>query len=264
MFAQDKEIIVAVITITCLLIVLVGIIVAAVVQYQSRARKHLQEVSNLKILYQEEAIKAQIEKEEQILTRISQEIHDNIGQILSLAKLNLNTLNLDNCDPEIRSKALATKDLVGKAINDLRQLSKSLNSIHLSQNSLSHSLKLEADIINKIGLFNLKFETKGEEKTFEPQKQLIIFRIAQEALNNIIKHSHAHNISVCLEYDDKFLNFTIEDDGVGFNVSDDALRNQKGTGVGNMVHRGQLIGAKIEIDSVKGRGTIIQLTMPLE
>ena len=264
MFAQDKEIVVAVITITCLLIVLVGIIVAAVVQYQSRARKHLQEVSNLKILYQEEAIKAQIEKEEQILTRISQEIHDNIGQILSLAKLNLNTLNLDNCDPEIRSKALSTKDLVGKAINDLRQLSKSLNSIHLSQNSLSQSLKLEADIINKIGLFNLKFETNGDEAVFEPQKQLIIFRIAQEALNNIIKHAHAHNISVCLDYNGKFLKFTIEDDGVGFNVSDAALENQKGTGVGNMVHRARLIGANIEINSVKGRGTIVQLIVPIE
>jgi signal transduction histidine kinase len=67
-----------------------------------------------------------------------------------------------------------------------------------------------------------------------------------------------------LEYEDKFLNFTIEDDGVGFNISDDTLSKQKGTGVGNMVHRARLIGAKMEIDSVKGRGTIIQLTVPID
>lgn len=246
------------------MVVLVGIIVAAIIKYQVRARKHLQEVSNLKLIYQEEAIKAQIEKEEQVLTRISQEIHDNIGQILSLVKLNLNTLDLETCDHDVKKKAMVTKDLVGKAIHDLRQLSKSLNSIHLTQGNLAESLKLEAEIINKTGIYNLTFSTKGLENPFESRKQLIIFRIAQEALNNIIKHSHARNISMNLNYENEFLNFTIEDDGDGFNISENELKLQKGTGLGNMYHRANVIGAGLKIDSVKGRGTLLQLTIPYD
>ena len=133
MFAKNQEIIVAIVTSTSVMVFLVGVIVAAIVRYQSRSRSHNLEVSNLKIKYQEEMIKAQFEKEEQTLTRISQEIHDNIGQILSLVKLNLNTLDLETTTDTIREKVGITKELVSKAIQDLRELSKSLNAIHLAR-----------------------------------------------------------------------------------------------------------------------------------
>jgi signal transduction histidine kinase len=260
----ENEIIFLVITSTILIIFLVAIIVAAIVKYQTGAKKHLNEISTLKISYQEETIKAQIEKEEQTLTRISQEIHDNIGQILSLVKLNLNTLDMTNCAPATKDKVAVTKDLVGKAINDLRQLSKSLNSTHLSQGYLSESLKLELDIINRSGLYNVTYKTEGEEHPFDSQKQLIIFRIAQESLNNIIKHAHARNISVLLNYIPQFLNLTIEDDGTGFNIPENFSNLRKGTGIGNMHHRAKLIGAEININSIKGQGTSILLTVPIE
>jgi two-component system, NarL family, sensor kinase len=264
MFAQDKEIIIAVVTSTCLMVFLVGIIVTAIIKYQNKNRKHFQEMHNLKLLYQEEIIKAQIEKEEQTLTRISQEIHDNIGQILSLVKLNLNTLEMEGCDPLIKNKVLGTKDLVGKAINDLRQLSKSLNSIHLSQGYLSEALSLEVEIIKKTGIYNAEFTTQGEERHFDPQKQLIIFRIAQEALNNIIKHAHAHNISVVLNYLPEFLNLTVVDDGDGFTIlPKNSMNTLNGTGIGNLYHRAKLLGASIDIESAKGKGTSIILTVPI-
>jgi two-component system, NarL family, sensor kinase len=265
MLTSDKEIIIALITSTGLMLFLAGIIIAAIIKYQSRSRKYLQEMSNLKIRYQEEAIKAQIEKEDQTLTRISQEIHDNIGQILSLVKLNLNTLDLENCPPPIKDKVLTTKELVGKAINDLRHLSKSLNSLHLSHGYLSESLSGELDIINRTGAFITNLSVDGEEKPFNPQKQLIIFRIAQEALNNIIKHANAFHIGITLNYGPEILNLIIKDDGVGFNniMPDGAERQKTGTGLVNIYNRAELIGGSVRIFSEKGLGTSIDIKIPV-
>jgi len=245
---------------------MVVIIIVAIVKYQRKTRKYLIEMSELKIKYQEETIKAQLEKEEQTLTRISQEIHDNIGQILSLVKLNLNTLNIEDCPGSVKEKILTSKDLVGKAIVDLRQLSKSLNSLHLSQGYLSELINSELEIINKTGVYGVKFDVTGKEKPFHPQKRLIIFRIAQEALNNIIKHANACHISVTLNYEEKMFGLLIEDDGEGFinTQLDSAILNESGIGLTNMKNRAQLIGGLLKINSVKGKGTSVHLSVPID
>ena len=266
MFAQDKEITMAIFISTFLMVIFVGIIIAAIIKYQRRTRKYLHEMNNLKIIYQEETIKAQLEREEQTLNRVSQEIHDNIGQILSLVKLNLNTIELKDCDCPVKIKLDSTTELVGKAIHDLRQLSKSLNSIHLSQGYLSESLNTELEIINKSNTFVSTISINGEEKPFNPQKQLIIFRIIQEALNNIIKHARASHIDISLNYFPQLLDLFIEDNGVGFIHNYDNTRESKsnGTGIENMYNRARIIGGYIEIKSVKGSGTSIHLSIPID
>ena len=266
MFEQDKEIVVAIITSTLLFLFLVIVIVAAIVKYQGRVKKYLHEMSDLKIKYQEETIKAQLEKEEQTLTRISQEIHDNIGQILSLVKLNLNTLCIEGCSDSIINKVTLSKELVGKAIVDLRQLSQSLNSMHLSKGYLSELLKSELDIINRTGVYVAQIDVSGEEKAFSPQKQLIIFRIAQEALNNIIKHAKASHINIIMEYSSELLNLVIKDNGIGFNNTFYEQTNLKnsGTGIGNLYNRAKLIGGKLEINSLKRKGTTVRLLAPID
>ncbi|NVO11197.1 MAG: sensor histidine kinase [Bacteroidales bacterium] len=264
MFTQDKEILLAFIASTFLMVFLVIIIIVAIVRYQNRLRKHSQEISKLNIQYQEEIVKVQIENEEQTLNRISQEIHDNIGQILSLVKLNLNTVKIEKCDAQTQKKIEGTKELVSKAINDLRQLSKSLNSIHLSQQYLSDSIKQELEVINRTEEFTTELVLRGDERTFESQKQLIIFRIIQETLNNIVKHAKAKVIRVELEYGLESFTIKVVDDGVGFDLSSQHLINgkERGTGLSNISYRAKLIGASLDIDSQKGKGTAITLNMP--
>lgn len=264
MLSLDKEILLTFVASTFLMVFLVIIIIVAIVRYQNRLRKHSQEISRLNLQYQAEIVKVQIENEEQTLNRISQEIHDNIGQILSLVKLNLNTVKVEMCDVKTQNKIEGTKELVSKAINDLRQLSKSLNSIHLSEQYLSESIKRELDIINRTEEYTTEFELKGEEQVFEPQKQLIVFRIVQEILNNIVKHAHAQQIRVECDYSPDFLALKVIDNGVGFDPSSLVITNGKssGTGLGNITYRAKLIGATVNIDSQKGSGTIITLNIP--
>lgn len=263
MFASDEEIIVTVIASALLMMFLIVIIVIAIIRYQGRMRLHLQEISNMKIAFQEEILKIQSEIEEQTFQRISEEIHDNIGQILSLAKVNLHTLQLEKEHPAFK-KTVIINDLVGKAIQDLRQLSKSLNSAHLSHQSLSDCIKTELDLIRKTGIYTTNIEEQGEEQTLDPKKQLIIFRMVQEILNNIIKHAKANNIRVLLEFTPD-LSICIRDNGIGFDPDylDSLKSGERGSGIGNIYRRAKLLNANVDIKSVLNLGTTIKLNIPI-
>jgi signal transduction histidine kinase len=249
---------------TLLLLLVASFVTSFLFLYQRRQNAYIQEKEELKNLYQQEILKAQLEMKEQTLYTVAQEIHDNIGQILSLVKLNLNTVVLEESSPAAQ-KVSATKGLVSKAIQDLRNLSKTLNSEHVSHQKLSHSLQHELDLIGRTGTCLTQLQVEGTEKSLDPQKQLIIFRIVQESLNNIIKHAQAQHISVILQYLAGRLHLSIQDDGTGF---DKTLLQQnnardKGTGLRNMHNRAQLIGATFQINSQPGKGTLIQLSLPV-
>lgn len=263
MFASDEEIIVTVIASALLMMFLIVIIVIAIIRYQGRMRLHLQEISNMKIAFQDEILKIQNEIEEQTFQRISEEIHDNIGQILSLAKVNLHTLQLEKDHPAFK-KTTIINDLVGKAIQDLRQLSKSLNSAQLSSRSLSECIKIELDLIGKTGIYTTSFEESGDEQTLDSKKQLIVFRMVQEILNNIIKHAKANNIKVSMEFTE-YLSIRIIDNGVGFGINnaESLPLSEKGSGIGNIYRRAKLLNAEVDIKSSPNCGTTIKLNLPI-
>jgi signal transduction histidine kinase len=263
MQTTEPEIIFIIISSTILLLLSAGFIVFFLLLYQKRYSQHMREKANMQASFQEELLKAEIEMKEQTLHTISQEVHDNIGQVLSLAKLNLNTILLEDNNPAV-PKIAATKELVGKAIQDLRNLAKSLNTEHISHQKLSESLGFELDQIRKTGMYETALRVQGTETPLDPQKQIIIFRIAQEALNNIIKHAKARTIAISLHYQPGQALLGIVDDGTGFELP--ALHQPgnplKGTGMGNMYHRARLIGACLTVESRPGQGTRIQLSLP--
>ncbi|WP_168207895.1 sensor histidine kinase [Spirosoma sp. KCTC 42546] len=241
------------------MILLVCVVLAAIIKYQIRLRKHLQEVSNLKISYQEELFKAQLEVQEQTLHYVSEEIHDNIGQILSLVRLNLSTIKI--LEVQNSPKIQSSKQLLDQAIEDLRSLSKRLNSNYVSQKTLSESLKLQVNYIEKTGAFLATFETSGEEPTISSDIKLIIFRIAQEAINNALKHSKATHITVVITYSDCQIVVSINDNGKGFLINTQENSDNYITGVGmqSMQHRAKLIGAKLLVESKIDQGSQVKL-----
>jgi len=251
-----------VIAITLLLLLLTSFVVVFVSIQQQQYHKHLQEKEDIKNQYEQEILKAQLEMKEQTLHMISQEIHDNIGQILALVKLNLNTVVPEAGSP-MGEKITDTKELVGKAIRDLRNLSKTLNTEHVSHQLLSQSLQFELDLIRKTELCTTYLQVNGLEEPFDPQKQLIVFRIAQEVFHNSMKHARAKSISVKLDYSLESVTLRIEDDGVGFDssVTYHPGAPDQGLGISNMVHRAKIIGANLLIDSHPGRGTLTQLSL---
>ena len=140
-------------------------------------RKKLQlEKDQMKMHFDQELLRTQLEIQEQTLKTISEEIHDNIGQALSLAKLKLNTLKYDQPDL-LAEKINDSRELVSKAIRDLRDLSRSLNTDSIASMGLVRAIELELELFRKSG-FQTTLYTEGEIRKMEPQQELILFRIS--------------------------------------------------------------------------------------
>ena len=247
-----------------LLIVAVGIIVLVLV-YQKKQLQYIGEKKQLKITFEKEILESKLEIQEQTLKNISQEIHDNIGQALSLVKLNINTINI-NEPAQIQNKINDSRQLITKAIQDLRDLSKSLNTDYIVDSGLSKALEYQLDMIRKTGVYEVKFEIEGKQYRLGNQQELILFRIVQEVLNNIMKHAKATLIDVKLLFEPALFTLKIIDNGVGFDTSKIEHNDYSnlGLGVRNMHNRAKMINTHFQITSRPEQGTTVVLTLPVE
>jgi signal transduction histidine kinase len=253
----DEEILITLISGTFLLMFFVIVVIVAAIRYQNRKQRHLAEMERIRQEAEQLLLKTRLEVHEKTLTDVSREIHDNIGQILSVAKLNLHTLQQK---PEtLDAQVPLTLDLLNNAIKDLRNLSKVLNTDFVQKQSLSTLLQREVEVINHAQVVKLTLKVQGEETTLPPERQLIIFRIVQECLQNVIKHAKASEVTLELAYEDHTCRLSVEDNGIGFDVT---LAKQ-GNGYTNLMARASILGAKLDTESVLGQGSKISLTVPL-
>jgi signal transduction histidine kinase len=218
-----------------------------------------------KVIFKQTLLQTQLEIQEQTLKNISQEIHDNVGQVLSLAKLTLNTMDITKTE-QLQGKIDNTLSQVSKAINDLRDLSKSFNTDNISAIGLISAIGNELDMIGKTDSHKTEFKIEGSSRKLESQKELILFRIVQEALHNIIKHAAAKNVKVLAVYSPEELELQIQDDGKGFDLTplNEEANTGFGLGIRNMHNRAKLIGADFTMSSSTGTGTIVKIVLPFE
>jgi len=246
-------------TITLLLI---GVLMLFLVIYRRRHHRLVLEKEQLRVCYERELLKAQLEIQEQTFRNISLEIHDNIGQILSLAKLNLSTADISRPESLVQ-KMSDSKTLVSKALYDLRNLSHGLLADYVSDLGLSKAIGYELEMIKKSGNYETVFLTEGPPYPLDKQKELIIYRITQETLNNIIKHAASEKIIIYLCYHPEELTLTIADNGKGFDLTPLNNNASYGLGIKNMHSRAQMIGARFLISSTLGKGTNVSISVPV-
>lgn len=259
---DSAEIIITIIAGTITLLLLGVLMVSFLFLYRKRQQKHLSEKEQLLLSYQQELLKTRLEIQEQTFKHISQEIHDNIGQMLSLTKLNLATM--DPSDPAILQQKISdSKNLISQAIHDLRNLSHGLSTDYLTDLGLSRAIGHELEMIRKSGNYETIFQTEENAYLIDRQKELIIYRITQEILNNIIKHAAAQKIIIYLLCRPDELTLNITDNGKGFDLTPLNDNSSFGLGIKNMRSRAQLIGAGFLISSTLGKGTSVTLTVPL-
>jgi two-component system NarL family sensor kinase len=256
---MDKnDIILSVCFVSFLLILLFGFLFFMLIWQRKRSNLFIVEKERMQIFFNEQLLHSQLEAQEHTFNIISQEIHDNVGQILSLAKVQLNILE----QGEVLDRTLLSdvKESVSKAMTDLRDIAKSLNSERIKQASLTETISHELARIHRSGLMLTNMQITGKEQMLQDQKKLILYRIIQEALQNILKHSKAKNIDLQFDYKPDFLHIQIADNGKGF---DNNLPNRKdGLGLQNMVNRAALIGGSAHISSIINKGTTITIITP--
>ncbi len=263
---QDEKIILAIlITCSLLIILLIGFIAFILFLHQKKQNAFQSQLEAIKDNNEKELLKSQLEMQEQTFQYISQEIHDNIGQFISLAKLHLNTLNMD--DREMAAELVTySTDLLTRALDDLRDLSRSMSSELIRSAGLAKAIELKISQLQKTGTYRILFDIKGDHQHLEEQKEIIIFRILQETINNIVRHAGAREIIVLLSYLADCVVLYIKDNGAGFDttlvpVLGSAKKNAI-SGLHNMMKRAKMINAELRIKSDPGCGTVISISVP--
>lgn len=200
--------------------------------------------------------------------RIARDIHDHIGQQITGLQLNLHALLEEHGgDPDLSDKLGKLQSIANKIDSDADFLTWELRP------SVLDDLGLGTALNKYVNEWSLHFQTPAEfhqrgidGKHLLPEIEINLYRIGQEALNNICKHAEAGNVSVLLEQRDGSITFIVEDDGVGFEPTERSVStgNDRGMGLLGMKERAELVGGTIEIESSQGNGTTIFVRVPAQ
>lgn len=238
-----------------LFLTLTGILVFLLLFHQKRRFQDARKLVEMERTYTE----AQLEIQEQTSRIISQEIHDNIGQVLSFVKLNLNTLDLHGGEKD-EEKLQQSRILLTQAIQELRNLARTLDTDSIKETGLAGAIGQQLSLLSKTGRYRATLSEFGIAYRLDLQRELVAFRIVQELLNNIVKHAAATDITVLVRYRPDELVVEIRDNGTGFSLA--GAQPGEGLGLRNMVNRVTLIGGTLSIDPHPPAGSLALIILP--
>ena len=236
-----------------IILFLVAFVVVFFYVFQKRKNKLLFEKWEAQRRYEREIVNSRLEIQEQTLKNVGWELHDNIGQLLSVAKMQLNMVGRvleDSAKEQVREIG----DIVGDTLKEVRSLSKSLNNEVVGYMGLEKSIANELDRFQRLKILNAEFSVVGEKIDVQQKDAIIIFRILQEFFSNVIKHAKASRLEVKLKYDDALV-INVVDNGQGFDLD----QVDKNSGLFNMKSRAELIGAEYDLKSTIGKGTELNI-----
>jgi len=261
MLQERDTIIMYIITTTLYILLLVAFIIIILFFYQRKQIAHQKRIELLKSDFDKTLLSTQLEIQEQTFQNISREIHDNIGLTLTLVKLQLHSIQW-NFLAQTKMQVFSSIELISKVVEDLRSISQSLNTGFIEQLGLIKAVEMEIERVSKLGLFTICYEVTGSSIYMSSDKEVFIFRIIQEVLNNSIKHAQATSLKVHLHYMDDHVQVVLSDNGIGFTQTDENLKARKGTGLMNITKRAELMNGSCEINSKPGKGTSVKVLVP--
>lgn len=174
-------------------------------------------------------------------------MYDNIGQLLTLAKIQLQNTTKENIQE--------VSETITKGLIEVRALSKLINPEAIKNIDLTEAIQLEVDRFNRLNFIKSNFKIIGNQQKIDDKSSIIMFRILQEFFSNTIKHSKASELNVILNYSNNFLQISASDDGIGFSSEE----KNEGIGLINIKNRAKLIGVEIQFKSDNNQGTSLEI-----
>ena len=203
-----------------------------------------------------------MQAEENERKRIAADLHDSVAQKMVVAKLNLEVLEgyLPALNQEQRHVYNNIFSLVDDSCTEVRNLSHSMMPQAFFQSGLTDAVK---NFIDKIENKNLRisFNAEGDLENLDKNTEIMIYRIIQECLQNIIKHADAAKVDISITLENDEIDVTIEDNGVGFDTS--LLEEKEGMGMRNIRSRVEFLNGKLDINSEPGNGTVVAFFVPI-
>lgn len=252
------------------IVLLLGLFVLGFYYVQrSRISRKNEQIAQEKIssLLKEQEIKtynAMIEGQEEERKRIATDLHDRLGSMLSTVKLLFSSLNekIDRNQEEAQTQQAKVTNLLDEAVQEVRRVSHNLSTGMVNTFGLVTALEELCESVDKSGIVRCKLLCYGMDERLAPQTEIGLFRMVQELVNNALKHAKAKQLTIQLNRTGESLNLTVEDDGVGFDLSE--KRKKGGIGLSNLEARAVRLGAAYHVDSKPGRGTISIIELPLK
>lgn len=205
-----------------------------------------------------------IEVQEEERRRLARELHDEIGQVLSIVSVNLRALQ-QACDASAGPRLQESTQIVDNALIQVRNLALNLRPAMLDDLGLIPTLRWHADQHAQRAGFILRFAAKTDGRRLTSELATTCYRIVQEALTNIVRHAQAREVWLEIQQEGEQLRLTVQDDGVGLDLDSLQYRAERPTTVGvrGMRERAELLSGTFQIKSELGKGTIIHVRLPL-
>jgi len=207
-------------------------------------------------------MQAIIATEESERRRIAQDLHDSVSQTISAAKINLEVIGSElpfiNNEQKARFEKVIT--LVDYGFKEVRTISHNMMPWALHKTGLAQVIK---QFIENIRTDNtaINFFSSGFESPYDDTTEIILYRVLQESVNNVMKHAQANRLDISLIRTDQSISLTIEDNGKGFDITNPDVF--KGMGLNNLRSRINFLNGKVELDSQLNRGTLVSVYIPL-
>lgn len=212
-------------------------------------------------LHRAELLNNKLEIKQQTLQFIGREIHDNIGQKLTLAAIYAQQMEVANIDHGTTRQLKGISKILNDSLEELRDLSRSLTDTRLENYTLTQLLTLEVERINATGICKVVLELSDGVFTMNVTPKNFLLRIIQEFIQNSLKHSCCKKITVTLHHNESGLIIMVSDDGKGFDLQ--SIKSE-GIGLNNMERRMKIIGGTLDLQSQPGVGTKLNLYIPFE
>ena len=223
--------------------------------YEDRAEKN-KELATLEYNQQINILRGLMEGEQRERKRVSSELHDNLGNLIATALLQFDTVARTNKEVENHDNYKKGMNLLDSAADEVRSIAHNMMPTTIYEHGLAHAIE---EIAKNITTIDVQFTSEKKEYTISEKQTVFVYRIVQEAFNNIIKHAKASTVMVQLLEKDNHLKLTIKDNGIGFQETE----IEPGLGLKSLRSRADLIGAQLAFNSTIGKGTELVLLIPL-
>lgn len=256
---EDIDIVLAYLVVILILGFFVIFIIIYILIFQRRQTQNRQDKAAMQAAFQQEILQTQLEVQNLTMQQLGRELHDNIGQLLSVLRINLNVLEEMVEDEGTKVQIAESNQIVEQTIADVRALTKSLDGDFVKDFGLIDSLSHELQRIRKTRRYQTEIITSGTAYSLGYQHEIVLFRIAQEVINNALKHAAATTLHVSVGYEPTNFGITIKDNGKGFDY-EGIMRNElskSGAGLRNIQRRAELIGGKCVVESKINEGTTV-------
>ena len=264
MQVSGNYIIFIILCLTAVFLLVAFYIVIQVITYAQKKKKYEAEKSQMNRLFEAQLIQTKLEVQEQTLQNFSADLHDNIGQLLSLTNVTLASVNVKD-ENKATVKIQSAQELIKRAIKEIRILSKIYQGENLIVNGIADAITQEVQWFRRNDYFKVEFKNNLPENfnLLQPYANLFVYRLVQECLSNIIKHADATEIFIFLGVKDGCFMLEISDNGKGFEYDEPNFRSN-GMGIFNMQQRISLLNGTMNIITHQGMGTHIIFNIPCE